>query len=634
VRRLILLALLAWVPQAAAATSTVTTADQQLADRYAPILMLKRQSAPCNTDGEQFMPAPVEIVLGNPDVHLVRGPSGGQSGFKTIADGPTTAQVAGLGRNYYLDLPGDPIHPGCTYEQDSKRLMEGKKPTAYAHIAGEPGVPGIALQYWFFWWFNQFNDLHEGDWEMIQLVWDDAATVDDALARPPTRVALAQHGGGEITAWTDARLHREGDHPVVYPAAGSHATYYDAQLYLGTGQNGSGFGCDDSRAPSDRVAVSAVAVPDAPDVGSSFGWLTYDGKWGEYEPALNNGPDGALQHSQWREPFRWMDGLRTSSPTVPGGDTFGPSVTSSFCTVIAKLSLFYNKLSRKPLLLVGMVAAFVVLAIVGVRRTVWSPAPPTPLDQRRRGGQILVASARLYAERWRRFLALGAVFIPISFVSAWVQHILFVSTGLKTYLDAAASDRTTAVVALLLGSFGTALAYTLVVALVAAALGARLEGRQGGPRDAVRGLIRHLRPLVGAQLRVTLGLALLCLSLVGIPLAVKKAVDWTFTPYEVTVRNRSGRGSLRSSTALVRGDWWNTAGFTIALVGLTLSLGPLVGYAMLFLTSAPLELIDIFGSLVYTLVVPYTGLALGLLWLELGHREEPQPAGQAAAVAP
>ena len=36
----------------------------------------------------------------------------------------------------------------------------------------------VALQYWFFYPFNDFNNTHEGDWEMIQLVFDapDAAT--------------------------------------------------------------------------------------------------------------------------------------------------------------------------------------------------------------------------------------------------------------------------------------------------------------------------------------------------------------------------------------------------------------------------------------------------------------------------
>ena len=40
----------------------------------------------------------------------------------------------------------------------------------YARVVGEPAHPGqLALQYWFFYVFNDYNDKHEGDWEMIQL---------------------------------------------------------------------------------------------------------------------------------------------------------------------------------------------------------------------------------------------------------------------------------------------------------------------------------------------------------------------------------------------------------------------------------------------------------------------------------
>ena len=49
------------------------------------------------------------------------------------------------------------------------------KPAVYAHVATDPGYPGkLALQYWFFYPFNDFNNTHEGDWEMTQLVFDAA----------------------------------------------------------------------------------------------------------------------------------------------------------------------------------------------------------------------------------------------------------------------------------------------------------------------------------------------------------------------------------------------------------------------------------------------------------------------------
>ena len=58
----------------ASASAAAATPEQQLADRYAPVVMLKKQSAPCDSEGEQFVPAPVAVVLGNPAVKLAARP--------------------------------------------------------------------------------------------------------------------------------------------------------------------------------------------------------------------------------------------------------------------------------------------------------------------------------------------------------------------------------------------------------------------------------------------------------------------------------------------------------------------------------------------------------------------------------
>lgn len=141
-----------------------------------------------------------------------------------------------LGNRYehHLDYPGDPLDAGCDYELWSRRLTTGTKPTVYAHIATDPGYPDkLALQYWFFYPFNDFDNTHEGDWEMTQLVFD-AANVDEALAKDPTEVGYSSHEGAERAAWGDEKLEIvDGTHPVVYPASGSHANKFTAALYLG-----------------------------------------------------------------------------------------------------------------------------------------------------------------------------------------------------------------------------------------------------------------------------------------------------------------------------------------------------------------------------------------------------------------
>jgi hypothetical protein len=88
----------------------------------------------------------------------------------------------------------------------------------YAHVSKEPGFPDkLALQYWFFYVFNDWNNLHEGDWEMIQLVFD-ASTAAHALQRAPVEVGYSQHEGAERADWEDGKLERLGaTHPVVHP---------------------------------------------------------------------------------------------------------------------------------------------------------------------------------------------------------------------------------------------------------------------------------------------------------------------------------------------------------------------------------------------------------------------------------
>src|SRR3954471_5342029 len=218
----VLAVLAAWLT-AQAATAEASPA-QRLVKTYSPIVMLRAQSDPCDSTEEQYQPTTVDTVLGNPRVQLI--PPGKDAKVTTA---PTAADIAGLGEGYHLNLPGSPLHPSCAYAKDFAALKDaGRAPAiTYARIATEKGYPGIVVQYWFFYYFNHFNDLHEGDWEGMQVAFH-ATTPAEALARGPYEIVLFQHAGGETADWDDDnKLQRQGTHPIVYPAAGSHATFYD-----------------------------------------------------------------------------------------------------------------------------------------------------------------------------------------------------------------------------------------------------------------------------------------------------------------------------------------------------------------------------------------------------------------------
>lgn len=619
--RIVLVGLLA----ALASGMSVARADSvppelQLAQKYSPVVMVRQQSAPCDTHGEEWVPAPVEIVLGNPAVALKRAPGGPDDGPVQIETAPTAATLSGLGPDYYLDLPGDPLHPGCQYEEDGKKLMEGRSPVVYARVAREPGVTGLAVQYWFYWYFNNFNDKHESDWEMLQLLFADDS-VADAIAKGPYEADYAQHGGGETAAWSDAKLSKEGTHPVTHPAAGSHAGFYGSALYLGTGENGSGFGCDDTRAPLRRVDYAIELLPDQVPVSGPYVWLAYQGRWGQLERGVNNGPTGPAGKLQWNEPFRWASGLRTSSPTVPEGRTFGPSVTGVFCGAVAAGSQVMIAAADSPWLVRGLVLAVILLGWLAYRRTVWSPVEPVPIDQRRTAGQIVRAAERIYGRNRRTYLAIGVLFVPLSFLAALIQHLLFSYGPIKAFFDTADNRWVAAVPAVVVGLFAVAVAYTLVIAVVVAALSERAEGRKVRLRSAYKAMFAHFGPLLAANVLIALFMTVLSVTIVGIPWAIKKAIDWSFTPQLVIIEERRARDAMRTSAAIVRGDWWRVAAITTTLFLIGVALGPIVGIAVIFVTSLPLVLVNVIGSLVYMLVVPYVAIALTLLYFDIRDRD-------------
>jgi hypothetical protein len=328
--------------------------EQRLADRYAPIVALKAQDEPCDRSGEGWRPTAVDAVLANPAVRL-RGPVEKQA--------PSAADLFRGGKGSYLDLPGNPLSPGCEYEREARRLFDGQPSIAYTHIAREAGIPHrVVLQYWLSYYFNDFHDKHESDWEAVQLLFE-ADSVREALGKRPVEVAYAQHEGGERAGWQSDKLERVGTHPVVYGASGSHASHYSSALWLGRGAS-EGWGCDDTRGPSRRLRLDAVVVPARVSASTDrYSRLAYEGRWGQRESGPNNGPNGPNTKESWLHPVTWQAGLRDRSFQVPAAAILGDSVSGTFCgavSVVSTLFLFFG--SPIPIaLLLALLLALLVL---------------------------------------------------------------------------------------------------------------------------------------------------------------------------------------------------------------------------------------------------------------------------------
>lgn len=594
----------------AAPAGAAESPQDQLVRTYAPIVMLRAQEdPPCDTAEEQFEPTTVNTVLGNPRVNLTRAAEEGEP--EIVRPAPTAADIAGLGGRWHLDLPGDPLNPECTYARDfaALRAAGGAPPLTYAHIARERGHSGLVVQYWFFYYFNQFNDIHEGDWEGMQIAFD-ADTPGEALARGPSEIALFQHGGGEKGAWDDDKVQKEGTHPVVYPAAGSHATFFDDAVYVENGQGGSGLGCDNTTEPLRRVDVRPVLVPTDPRPGSRFEWLTYQGHWGEKEKSYNNGPTGPTTKGQWREPFTWMDGVRSASPRLPGGLVLGPAVTHAFCGAVATASTFVNLEAQTRLgaILIGVVLVLLVAVPVGLTR--WTPVDLSRLRQRRAFGQLVRAARQLYGRHWPTFVAMGLTTILIVGAIAGLAWAISRITG---SVDTGVS--------ISLPAIGRSLGFAVAAGAVIAFVRDLERGEQAGFVRAYREMIARVWRLILGQLLASLGVLLLALTVIGIPIAIWKYIGWQFVQQEILFKDKSIREAFRGSSQTVRGHWWRTlrtAGFFWLL---SVAAGPLLGFALIF-TTLSLTWINILGSLVFALLVPYAAIGRTLLYFDLEAREE------------
>ncbi|HET8968433.1 MAG TPA: hypothetical protein VFN06_03300, partial [Gaiellaceae bacterium] len=384
-----LVVVLAVAALVAVPTAAADLADEEaLAERFAPVVRLVEQDAECEP-GEPYDPLDVDLVLGDEPTVALRGP---WNSTDLVAIGPGAEDL----RNrfeYHLDFPGDALDPGCDYERWSRRLASGSEPTVYAHVATQQGYPDkLALQYWLFYAFNDFNNTHEGDWEMVQLVFD-ASDAGEALVQTPAEVGYSSHEGAESSEWDDEKLTIVDDtHPVVYPGAGSHANKYTEALYLGSSAE-AGVGCDDTRGPHREVRPVVKTIPSDPEAAkAAYPWIEFEGRWGELQPAFFNGPTGPNMKTQWTRPIEWSEGWRDVSYAVPTGGLFGTGATDLFCSGVEKGSRALAVFLQKPGLVALVLGALIALVAFIVVRATWTPSAPLRLARRRSWGQILAAS--------------------------------------------------------------------------------------------------------------------------------------------------------------------------------------------------------------------------------------------------
>jgi len=619
VRAPFLSALLAAAALVAAPGASADLADErELAERYAPVVRLVEQEEECGP-GEPYEPVDVDILFDERTVAL-RGP---WNPVDLVKIAPTAADLDGL-YQYHLDFPGDALNPGCTYELWGRRIAEGSEPTVYAHVVGDPGHPEkLALQYWLFYVYNDWNNLHEGDWEMIQLVFE-AGDASEALSQEPVSIGYSQHEGGESASWDDEKLELVGGrHPVVYPAAGSHANFFDEALYVGSSAE-QGVGCDDTRGPHEELRPEVKTIPSESSAArEAFPWIGYDGRWGELQDAFFNGPTGPNDKLQWTEPIVWSEEWRDRAYGVPTGGILGTSATDFFCDAVARGSVGLIRLLRNPLPILAALAVLLALLIFAAVKATWTPVAPLRVGRRRAWGQILSAASRMYVGRALLFLGIGLVLVPIVLVITLLQGLLIAGVG-----GDGEGAGALVLVSVLIGTTLTLLGLALVQAATVCALVRVDEKQDVNPVEAYRLALMRGRALLGASGLLAGMWVVLSATGVLIPVAVWLGVRWALAAQVVEVEGHRAIPALRRSGELVRGRWLRVASLVGVGTAVALIAGPFLGALLILLTDAPLALLNLIAGVVYALTMPFVALTTAYVYFDARTRHELEPADE------
>lgn len=597
-------------PQVRGVTQVDTPAARLLAERYRPILMLRQRDAMCTGDGEPYLPVPVDLVFDNPAVRLRE--NSGRSDFRdpVLTVAPAVTDIAAADAGTYLDFPGDPRNPRCAYERWYRATMPEHEPTTYARVLEADGTH-VVVQYHLFYVFNDYNNRHEGDWEMIQLLFE-AESVEVAQLRHPVEVAYAQHAGGEAAGWESGKLERRGPRPVVYVSQGSHAAHFGSATWLGWGERGTGFGCDNTlgshREIEPTVAMLSVPPVDPDDPGV---WLDWRGRWGERQTWEYDGPVGPRRTKRWTDPVGWQQGLRGDSIAVPGSSLLGPAPTDVFCGVTRYGSLALMQMVGRP----WYVLAVLALPLAAVGWLIWL------------SWSTVLGAVRVYLRYLPVFAVIGLLVIPIGIVSGWLYDLAIRFSSIRDLVDL--TERTAVsyyLAAMPIASLQQVLSLLIVAPAVLEVYRAIERGESITVGRMASGVHRHVVPMLRAIVRPYGKVLLAQLTVVGLPWAIHRVVRWGFVAQAVVLDDVPPADAARRSAETVRGRWWRTAATLLVFAVLGVAAGPVLGIVLMTQTSTAVQDVNALSSLIYAVLLPLSVLGSTMLYRQRQGRRLPPSA--------
>ena len=269
----------------------ITSCNAQTANDYAPIFYFESEET-CYPIDAEFQITHSYLYEVDNSIPISTNPS--------ILD--LSSYFSDDYKYYYLDNQEGSPNSFDKIISDSKNWESNNGNTVFYRTYNDFSSGDFIIQYWMFYAFNSGElNKHEGDWEMVQIVFTSGE---------PSWVAYSQHHSGQKISWN--KVEKEGNHIKVYVARGSHANYlrsFSGKLGISNdyvGANGKVL----------KLGDYSLVDSDTQD------WLNYRGRWGECgadstmfasaEALGSNGPEGPKYREEsaiWDNPVYWGQNL-------------------------------------------------------------------------------------------------------------------------------------------------------------------------------------------------------------------------------------------------------------------------------------------------------------------------------------
>ncbi|MBI4163787.1 MAG: Vps62-related protein [Candidatus Aenigmarchaeota archaeon] len=304
-RLLLLLALfLLFVPSA---ISPEIMDEADLAREFSPILYFSPQ--------ENFFPVSTNYFIQSSELIQLSLPEP-----KLMDPNPTIEIISNItDPSYYLDHR---LNGSQMISADYKAQKPGH--TVYYSIKKDSGK--TVIQYWFFYAYNKGkSNEHEGDLEFIQIILNSD--------QQPVFSAYSQHLLGESLEWNG--LDKEGTHPKVYVAEGSHANYF--KPYQGN------LGLESDVVRDDGLVLRQSGYDLVNIDAADQKWINFGGRWGDSSKTsfTERGEQGApgpghMERAEpWNSPISWSN----KALSINGLWLFGNWIIENFYYIFALIIL-------------------------------------------------------------------------------------------------------------------------------------------------------------------------------------------------------------------------------------------------------------------------------------------------------